>query len=227
MDFFNTLNAGGPQEWRSAVLSLLAAFAMAHVVAAAYVWSHRGLSYSRSFIETIVMSGLAAAMMMMAIGSNLVWGIGMVGALSLGTRFRANLTDPRDMIFILVAMISGIAAGTGAFLIGAAGVAAFLLTTLYLRHAAIGLQNGFDALLRFTVPASETVRQVVDECLAQHCSSSVLTLLQEVAQGDATEQVYQLRFRKPQSRDRLVRQLEQVPGLANLSLMLEESRSGM
>ena len=185
MDFFGSINNGGPQEIRGIVLSLLAAFAMAHVVAAAYIWSHRGLSYSRSFVETIVMSGVAAAMMMMAIGSNLVWGIGMVGALSLGTRFRTTLSDPRDIMFILVSMITGIAAGTGAFLIGGAGVAVFFLTTLYLRHAAIGLRSSFDALLRFTLPAtgtaSDPARQAVEECLQHNCSSSVLTMLQEVA----------------------------------------------
>ena len=228
MDFLGSLNSSMAQlDLRSVLLSLLAAFAMTHVVAAAYICSHRGLSYSRSFVETIVMSGLAASLMMMVIGSNLIWGIGMVGALSLGARFRTTLSDPRDILFILVSMITGIAAGTGAYLIGGAGVTGFFLTTIYLRHAGIGLSDSCDALLRFTLPVSEPAKRAVDECLRRSCSSSILTTLQQVAQGDATEQVYQLRFRRPESRDRLVGELVQVPGLANLSLLLEEQQPGM
>ena len=225
MDLFSSLDTGSVQmEVRGILLSFLAAFAMSNVVALAYIWSHRGLSYSRSFIETLVMAGVATSMMMMAISNNLVWGIGMVGALAMA-RFRTNLRDPRDLIFLFVSLLTGIAAGTRAYMIGALGVTMFCFTVLYLSRAGFGVKRSFDALLRFTLPSGEPERRAVDECLRAHCASSVLTMLQQVAQGEGSEQVYQVRFRRRDGRDGLVRDLERVPGLENLSLLLEEPQA--
>ena len=49
-------------------------------------------------------------------------------------------------------------------------------------------------------------------------------MVQQVAQGEATEHVYQVRFRREDSRQRLVRDLERLSGLSNLSLLLEDTR---
>ena len=105
---------------RVAATVLLAAFAMSHLLALVYVWTHRGLSYSQSYVQTLVMSSVVTALMMLTIGTNLVFGIGMVGAMAL-VRFRTNLRDPRDMVFVFAALVCGIATGTRAYGLGAVG----------------------------------------------------------------------------------------------------------
>ncbi len=220
----NWLGTAFAADIRTALISILAAFAMTHVLAATYVWSHRGLSYSVSFVQALVMAGVGAAMMMLAIGNNLVWGIGMVGALAL-VRFRTNLRDARDMIFIFVSLVMGISAGTHAYAFGVVGTILFCLIALYLSWVPFGLRSCFDALLRFT--ASDDTGSAAQDCLQNHCSSFVLATMQQVAQGEATEQVYQVRFRRENSRAALVRDLERIPGLSNLSLFFQESREQM
>lgn len=139
------------EELRVAATVLLAAFAMSHLLALVYVWTHRGLSYSQSYIQTLVMSSVVTALMMLAIGNNIVWGVGMVGAMAL-VRFRTNLRDPHDMVFIFAALVSGISAGTRAYALGAMGTAAFALVALYLANIPFGARKSFDGLLRFTMP---------------------------------------------------------------------------
>jgi hypothetical protein len=85
------------------LVSILTAFLLSHLIATTYALSYRGLSYSRSFVHTLVLGGVVAAMLMLAIGNNLVWGIGIVGTLAI-IRFRTNLRDPRDMVFIFAAL---------------------------------------------------------------------------------------------------------------------------
>jgi hypothetical protein len=41
---------------RAALLAMLVAFLCSHVVALVYLWSHRGLSYSQSFVQALVMA---------------------------------------------------------------------------------------------------------------------------------------------------------------------------
>lgn len=220
MELLNAVNSTLSVDLRTAVVAILAAFAATHVLAVVYVWTYRGLSYSQSFVQSLVMGGVATSMMMLAIGNNLVWGIGMVGALAL-VRFRSNLRDPRDMIFIFASLIVGIAAGVRAFPIVIAGTVLFSLVAIYLAQVSFGLKNYFDGLLRFTLSASATGAQ---EHLNRHCSKVVLTMVQQVMQGEATEHVYQVRFRRDRSRHELIHDLEKVPGLTDLSLTLEESR---
>jgi hypothetical protein len=160
-------------------------------------------------------------MMMLVIGNNIVWGIGMVGALAL-VRFRTNLRDPRDMMFIFMSLVIGLAAGTMALAVAIAGTVVFSLVALYLGRLSFGFRNYFDALVRFTAAGSESSGAAA-ECLRAHCSRFALSVVQQVSQSEAMEHVYQIRFRSEGSGQELVRDLERVAGLSNLSL-LEESR---
>lgn len=208
---------------RVALTVLLAAFAMSHVLALVYVWTHRGLSYSPTFVQTLVMSSVVTAMMMLTIGNNLVWGIGMVGAMAL-VRFRTNLRDPRDMVFVFAALVSGIAAGTRAFGLGAVGTIAFSLVAFYLANVPFGARRNFDGLLRYMAPWDGGVNEAAVALLQRHCKQFVLATVREVRQGEASEHVYHVRFRKDESRQLLAKELASIPGLTGVTIMLEDTR---
>lgn len=223
IEFLNSLQGNSVHDFRVVLLSILTAFVLSHMVAVAYSRSYSGLSYSRSFVQTLVMGGVVASMLMLAIGNNLVWGIGIVGTLAI-VRFRTSLRDPRDMVFMFAALAAGIAAGVGAYIVGIIGTVVFCLVSLYLKHVAFGSRNHFDGLLRFTLCSETEGGDGLDEILRAHCSKCVLTFIQQVSQGEGAEHAYQVRFRREDSRSSLVRELERVPGLRNLSLLLQESQ---
>jgi hypothetical protein len=222
MDVLTRAVSTATVDFRAALLAMLIAFANSHVLALVYVWSHRGLSYSQSFVQSLVLASVGSAMMMLVIGNNIVWGIGMVGALAL-VRFRTNLRDSRDMIFVFVSLVIGLAAGTMAFAVALAGTLLFSAVALYLGRISFGFKSCFDALVRFTLEAGDGSADAL-ACLKRHCSRFALTVVQQVSQGEAMEHVYQVSFRRDESRQELVRELHRVSGLTNLSLMLEETR---
>jgi uncharacterized membrane protein YhiD involved in acid resistance len=222
-DLLNSLQENSVTDFRVVLLSLLTALVLSHMVAAAYSWSHHGLSYSRSFVHALLMGGVVASMLMLAIGNNIVWGIGIVGTLAI-VRFRTNLRDPRDMVFIFAALAAGIAAGVGAYAVGVIGTTIFCLVSLYLNHVAFGARSHFDGLLRFALGHNSDGKHEVVGILRTHCSRCVLASIQQVAQGDQSEHAYQVRFRREESRFGLVRDLEQIQGLTNLSLLLQEAQ---
>jgi hypothetical protein len=221
-EFLSAVQGNSVTDIRTVILSTLVAFFLAHLIAIIYSRCHRGISYSTTFVQSLILGGVVASMLMMAVGNNLVWGIGIVGTLAL-VRFRTNLRDPRDMVFIFAALASGIAAGVGAYAVGFVGAISFCLIAVYLNYIPFGARGNFDGLLRFTLANFETGKGESDGILHTYCSKCVLVSLQQVAQSEESEHAYQVRFRRIDSQLNLVRDLEKVPGLSNLSLILQET----
>lgn len=209
--------------FREAAAALLSAFVLCHFIALVYVWTHQGLSYSNTFVQSLVMSGIVTTTMMLAIGNNIVWGIGVVGALAL-VRFRTNVRDPRDIIFVFAALVAGVAAGTRAYALALLGTSGFCLVAMYLSRIPFGVRRSFDGLLRFTAPWDGETDHAVSECMRRHCRNFVLATVREVAQGEASERVYHVRFRRDNSRQQFMQELAHVSGISGLALMLEDTR---
>jgi ABC-type branched-subunit amino acid transport system permease subunit len=72
-------------------------------MAVIYRATHKGLSYSQSFSQTIVFVSLIVAIVMMVIGGSLARAFALVGALSI-IRFRTVLKDTKDMAYIFAAL---------------------------------------------------------------------------------------------------------------------------
>lgn len=209
--------------FREAAAALLTAFVLCHVIGLVYVWSHQGLSYSNTFVQSLVMSGIVTTTMMLAIGSNIVWGIGVVGALAL-VRFRTNVRDPRDIIFVFASLVAGVAAGTRAYALALLGTVAFCVVAIYLSRIPFGVRRSFDGLLRFTASWDAETDQMVRESMQRHCRNFVLATVREVAQGEGSERVYHVRFRRNDSRQQFMQELAGVSGISGLALMLEDTR---
>jgi uncharacterized membrane protein YhiD involved in acid resistance len=208
---------------RDAGAALLSAFVLSHFIALVYVWSHQGLSYSNTFVQSLVMGGVVTTTMMLAIGSNVVWGIGVVGALAL-VRFRTNVRDPRDILFVFASLVVGVACGTRGYGLAVLGTLMFSLVALYLSRVPFGVRRSFDGLLRFTAPWDGETDDKVGESMRRHCKTFVLATVREVAQGEGSERVYHVRFRRDDSRQQFMREMSGVTGISGLALMLEDTR---
>jgi hypothetical protein len=217
------LTASSMFDIRVASTVLLAAFAMSHLLALVYVWTHRGMSYSPTFVQTLVMSSVVMAMMMLIIGNNVVWGISMVGASAL-VRFRTNLRDSRDMLFVFAALVAGMAAGTRAYAIGALGTLAFSFVAFYLACVPFGTRKRFDGLIRYTALWDGAGTESATQLLQKHCKEFVLATVREVRQGVASEHVYHIRFRNDGSRSQLAKELSALQGLSAVTILLEDTR---
>ena len=203
-----------------AALSLLLAFGLSYLISAVYVWTFRGMSYSKGLVHAMVIGGAIAATLMLAIGNSVAAGIGIAGGLSL-IRFRTALRDPRDMMFVFAALGAGIASGLGAYEVAVLGTLLFCVATVTLTVSEFGGQRRFDGLLRCRI-AADGDQHAVQQLLRRFSRVAALVTLREVAQGDALEYAYQVRLARPQDRTDLVRALEQLPGVEDASLLLQE-----
>lgn len=205
-----------------AIVTLLASYVLSQAIGAVYAWTFRGLSYSRSFAQALVVGGIVAAMLMLAIGNSLARGIGIVGTLAL-IRFRTNLRDPLDMIFIFTSFGAGIATGTGNFVVGAVGTALFLIVVTGLRFTGFGAHRQHDGVVRLRIPRGEEATTKLLAVFRLQCERFALVTLREVAQGEQVEVVYQLTLKKKDDEAGLIHALNQLPGTSSVSLSMQEA----
>lgn len=79
-----------------------------------------GVLYSKSFNVALIGMTMITATVIIAINSNLVLSLGMVGALSI-VRFRTPIKDPTDLIFLFWAAVAGIVTGAGFYTLAVIG----------------------------------------------------------------------------------------------------------
>jgi hypothetical protein len=85
------------------VIDVVLVLALSFVLSAFIGWicqiTHRGTSYTQSFVFTLVINGMVVAVVMMIVGSNIARAFSLVGALSI-IRFRNAVKESRDVAFI-------------------------------------------------------------------------------------------------------------------------------
>ncbi len=101
------------------------------------------------------------------------------------------------------------------------GTVLFSLAVFTMTLSEFGSQRRFDGLLRFTLPVSSSEVDVMAQ-LRQHSKFVALVTLREVAQGQAMEHAYQVRLSDPKHRTALLQGLERIPGIQDVSLLLQE-----
>ena len=81
------------------ITNLVLSFILGVVISVTYKKTHKGLSYSQSFMITNIFICVIVAMVIMIIGNNLARAFALVGALSI-VRFRTVIKDTKDIAFI-------------------------------------------------------------------------------------------------------------------------------
>lgn len=90
-----------------------------------------GVLYSSGFALTLVGLSLVTTLVIMAVTSNVVLSLGMVGALSI-VRFRTAIKDSRDTVYIFWSIIVGICCGVGDYAVACIGSAVTFAVILLL-----------------------------------------------------------------------------------------------
>lgn len=221
LDWLDLMARTDVVDWRTAAVSLLLAFALAQVVAGTYVFTFRGLSYSRSFVQSLAMGGIVTALLMLAIGNSIPAGIGIAGGLAI-IRFRTTMRDPRDMVFVFAALAVGIASGLRAFAPAILGTLVFCGAALALHASAYGARKQYDGVIRLVASNTPACQEAVGRTLREHCRSFTLVTLRDTAEGDSVEHCYQVRMPNPDMRAAIVAAMQRLDGVRDVSLMLQE-----
>ena len=93
-------------------LALALSFALGLFIFFVYKKSYAGVMYSASFGVTLIALCMITALLILAVTSNVVLSLGMVGALSI-VRFRTAIKEPSDIAFLFWSIAAGIVLAAG------------------------------------------------------------------------------------------------------------------
>ena len=94
------------------VLALVLAFGLGLFIFFIYKKTYAGVMYSSSFGVTLIALTMITTLVILAVTSNVVLSLGMVGALSI-VRFRTAIKEPLDIAFLFWAIAAGIVLAAG------------------------------------------------------------------------------------------------------------------
>ncbi|MEQ9199908.1 MAG: DUF4956 domain-containing protein [Rhodospirillales bacterium] len=170
------------------VLNICLAFLLGIVVSSIYKYTPKGMSYSQSFMITLVFVATIVAIVMMVIGNSLARAFALVGALSI-IRFRSVVKDTKDMSYIFMTLAAGMAAGTSSYFLALFGTGFLAVASLVLDFTNYGSLYKSEFILRFRKPSGdEGAARRYSDVLKKYAKRS--ELLHVEASGDGmTEKV--------------------------------------
>ncbi|WP_312813961.1 DUF4956 domain-containing protein [Sedimentibacter sp.] len=101
-------------------IAMLLSFAIGLFIFFVYKKTFAGVMYSASFGVSIMAMTLITTLIILAVTSNIILSLGMVGALSI-VRFRTAVKEPLDIAFLFWAISAGIVIGAGLIPLGIIG----------------------------------------------------------------------------------------------------------
>lgn len=94
------------------VIAMALSFALGLFIFYIYKKTYNGVMYSESFGISLMAMSMITTLVILAVTSNIVLSLGMVGALSI-VRFRTAIKEPMDIAYLFWAIAVGIVLGAG------------------------------------------------------------------------------------------------------------------
>ena len=94
------------------IVALLVSFALSLYIFFVYTNTFKGVMYSSSFGISLIAMGMITTLIILAVSTNLIVTLGMVGALSI-VRFRTVVKEPLDLVYLFWSITTGIVVGAG------------------------------------------------------------------------------------------------------------------
>jgi len=211
-------------EFSSAVIivNILVAFVVALIISWVYQKTHYGISYSRSFLTTLVIMSVLSAVAMMILSNNLVRALGVLGIFAL-IRFRTILKDTRDVAFLFFALTMGMAVGTNNYVIAAIStlMISSILMILSKYNFGSAVKNGF--LLILLVDKAFNFNNAT-ELIDKHVNSR--QFLQAKTQTDGEQEYYfSLLLNEDADFGEFIRQIRAMPGVRTVEMISGKNSS--
>jgi uncharacterized membrane protein YhiD involved in acid resistance len=200
------------------VIVLLLSFVLSAAIGWVYQITHRGASYTQSFVHTLVLNGMIVAVVMLIVGSNIARAFALVGALSI-VRFRNAVKETRDVGFIFFTMAIGMAVGTRFYLLAIVAAAIISLAIIIMTRFDWYARRVVNQILKVQVPNTAAFDTLFDELFLKYTSTSELVSVDTVHAGMLTELTYSVGIRKQSQIQEFLAALKGINGNNRVTLI--------
>ena len=179
----------------------------------------RGRPESEAFATAAMLICVLVAMTAMVIDNNVARAFSLVGALAI-VRFRTVVEDTRDTAFVIFAVVAGMSAGVGNWVLCLVGVPIVALVALSRAEAprTAAAPAGPELSLLVRIGAGDDPRAALEPALNNHLATVRLVRTATARQGAAFELTYHVRLRDAGDLLALVKEANAVKGVQHVEL---------
>ena len=203
------------------VLNIAVATAFGLIISLVYRHTHKGLSYSQSFTQTILFVAVIVAIVMMVISGSIARAFALVGALSI-IRFRTVVKDTRDTAFVFAALALGMAAGTENYKLGAIGCGFIVAIALLTYSTNFGAPYKSEFILRFTFDQNSDSAGYLEQ-IQRHSKRSNLLHIEPSGDGSTLRLTYDITLDKDMTAEHLTKGINDVAGTSEVVLIVAKN----
>ncbi len=218
MEIFNFADLTGEFSVLDIVLAMTLSFVLSAFIGWIYKITHRGSSYTQSFVFTLVLNGMVVALVMMIVGSNIARAFSLVGALSI-IRFRNAVKETRDVGFIFFTMAIGMAVGTKFYLLAVIAAVVISLVILIMTRLNLFARKVVSQILRIQVPNELPFDKLFDGSFLKYTSNTELISVDSVHSGMLTELTYSISLKKQEQIQPFLNELKSLNGNNKVTLI--------
>lgn len=219
-DFINELSSGSIAEvltLKSVAEILVSSIIIGFVISLVYLLTHKKEGYSQAFCVALILLSPIVGMVILLIGNNVARAFSLAGAFAL-IRFRSAPGDPKDIAFVFLSVVMGLACGMGYWFYAAVAtvVICLVIIVLYLTNYAGKKSEAYT--LNITVPETLNYVGAFDETLEKYCTSQKLVKVKSVDFGALFELSFTVHMKDPKQMREMLDDLRAMNG--NLKIML-------
>ena len=197
------------------LINLIIAFFLGFIISLVYKKTHKGLSYSQSFVLTNIFVCVIVSMVIMVIGNNLARAFALVGALSI-IRFRTVVKDTKDTAFIFWSLAAGMASGTGSYFLAISGTAVISMIALVLYYTNYGSIFKSEFIIQFRSRNSAKNKKNYNKIFSEYCKSSTLLNAESSGDGQSLKLSFDIVLKENKTYDEFIQKLSKVSGLSEV-----------
>ncbi|UBU16305.1 DUF4956 domain-containing protein [Nonomuraea gerenzanensis] len=176
-------------------IAMSLSFVLSAMIGWVYRATHRNVSYSQSYVQTLVVLGMLISLIMLVVGSNIARAFALVGALSV-VRFRNAIKETRDVGFIFLVMGVGMAVGTRFYLLAVVAAVAISLIVVVMHRFNWFALNVRRQVVKVQVPSDDDYTHAIQDVLVRHTDEFELVSMESIRAGALMELTYTVKIKK-------------------------------
>jgi len=203
---------GGDITTARILVTLAVTSVLAMYIFIVYYTATKKTFYNKSFNISLALISVITAAIILAMQSNLVISLGMVGALSI-VRFRTAIKDPMDLVFLFWAISVGIICGANMYTIAVIASLVITIGLFLLELTPVGKAASLLVVSAHEPEAEEAVLKAVGDfsrvcrVKSRNLTDKGLNLIVECKPGEGTE---------------LIKKIKEIEGVYGVSLMAHD-----
>jgi len=201
------------------VINWLLSFIFGLIISLVYKFTHKGLSYSQSFMITNVFVSVIVCMVIMIIGNNLARAFALVGALSI-IRFRTVVKDTKDTAYIFWSLASGMATGTGSYFLALAGNIILSLIAYILFKTNYGSIVKSEFILQFRIQSGDkNISEKYNKILSKYTKTQTLLSSESADDKKSIKVSLDIIMKNDLNQNNLVEEISSLDGLSEVVII--------